>query len=122
MFRFNQRITVLLKIISALLLLAAATSASAANTADVITTAVDAEIPTSERCSEAGASIKRIADYRDGGVMMSTLMMRLAGQFPTKKAEDMYFRIIAIVYFNGTASAEALEKADFDACVRRSKT
>ncbi len=114
--------TVLLKMIPALLLLVAATSASAANTTAVNTTAVDAEFPTTnERCNEVGASIRRIADYRDGGVMMSTLMTRLAGQFPTKKEEDMYFKIIAIVYLNGTASAEALEKADFDACVKRSK-
>jgi hypothetical protein len=102
----------MLKVLPVLLLLAAATSASAT----VASAAPD------DTCSTVGVFVREITDARDGGVMMSKFMMNRAEKFKTAADREFVFRMIARIYLSTTETADELVKGTVNDCIRTRKT
>jgi hypothetical protein len=115
MIRFIERMPVMLKMLPALMLLAAATSASAANT-----TTTPAVPSIADRCKQQNDWISEIGDARDGGVLMSRVMMSRAGRFETNVKQEFYFQVVARLYLNPDESGESVEAAAVNGCIKKS--
>jgi len=91
----------MLKMLPPLLLLAAATNASAA---------------TYDPCIAAGDQTMTIAQARDDGVLMSKFLTDAAGKFETDAEQEQYFRRVVQIYIFLPESADKLKESAIDRC------
>jgi hypothetical protein len=92
---------VMLKMLPPLLLLAVATSASAA---------------TYDPCAVEGEKNREIAQARDNGVMLSTYLIDLDGKFENDAEQELYFRRAAQIFLYSTSTPEQLRSVAFFSC------
>jgi len=92
---------VMLKMLPPLLLLAAATNASAA---------------TYDICAEAGSVTHKIAQARDDGILMSKFLIDAAGDQVPDAELERYFLRVAQIYIYQPQSADELRDAAVEAC------